>query len=73
MVTIGRRIQAWREASGLSIGELAAAVGVTWPAVRQWEKGWSNPTAANIEKVAAACGADMPKFWGRMPRARRSA
>ena len=73
MVTIGRRIRAWREFRGWSRAELAARIGITGPSINQWEDGDTNPTAANLEKVSRVCCADMPTFWGRLPRSKRAA
>lgn len=51
---IGTRIKQAREAKGLSQDALATAVGVTRPAVSQWEDGTAQPRNTKIPKIAAA-------------------
>jgi SOS-response transcriptional repressor LexA len=57
-MTIGHRIKKAREGLKMSQDELAAAIGVTRPAVSQWEDGTSNPRSKRIPSIAEALGAD---------------
>lgn len=41
-----------REARDMTQDELAKAIGVTRPAVTQWESGWSKPRMGTVEKIA---------------------
>jgi transcriptional regulator with XRE-family HTH domain len=71
---VGARIAAWREAKGLSPQELAKRVGVSGPAVYQWEGSGetkTTPTTENLMKVADALGITMEQFWGPLPTAKR--
>lgn len=59
----GTLIRHWREIRGLSRTELARMVGVSRPAVIQWETGKTSPTDSNVRAVAAALGLDMVAFY----------
>lgn len=59
----GRLIAYWRGVRGLSRAQLAAAIGVSRPAVIQWETGKTSPTDANVRAAAAAFGLDMVAFY----------
>jgi len=76
-VDVGKRIAKWREAKGLTQQDLARAVGVTHAAVYQWESDdadtHTTPSLENLEKVAAAFGVTLAKFYGPVPKKRRSA
>lgn len=45
-----------REAAGLTQGELADRLGVTYQAVQKWERSGANPTMATIDRVLRALG-----------------
>ena len=67
---LGSRIAAWRKSRGLSQAQLADAVGVSVAAVYQWEgtgESKTKPSADNLEKIAAAFGLSMEKFYGDPP------
>jgi phage repressor protein C with HTH and peptisase S24 domain len=53
---IGERIREFRKAARLTQGQLATRVGVSAPAVTQWEKGTTDPEYANIAKIADVLG-----------------
>jgi transcriptional regulator with XRE-family HTH domain len=55
-VSIGARIRKAREEKRLSQRALGTAVGVSNEAVRQWEGGWSRPSAENLPALASALG-----------------
>jgi transcriptional regulator with XRE-family HTH domain len=75
---LGERIALWRKHKGLTQQQLAEAVGVTVGAVYQWEgcgddrKHHTAPSVANLEKLVAALGLTMGRFYGRLPRERRA-
>lgn len=72
-VDLPTRIRRWREAKGLTRQDLARAVGVTWPAVYQWEgeEGHvTSPSQENLAKVVEALGITMQQFWGKVPKGR---
>ncbi len=75
-IDIGERISLWRTAKGLSRQELADAVGVTVAAVYHWEatdESKAIPSTQSLEKIAAAFGVSMERFYGRVPKASKSA
>lgn len=45
-----------REAAGLTQGELANKLGITYQAVQKWERAGANPTVATIQRVLRALG-----------------
>ena len=61
---VGERIRRWRLIAGITQADLAARLGVSRPAVCQWESGETEPRQTNLEKVAEACGVSMQTFWG---------
>jgi transcriptional regulator with XRE-family HTH domain len=61
-------VKKWREYADLTPTQLAASCGVSDVAVYYWEHGRTQPTHANVAKIAAACGAKMPGFWSGPPR-----
>lgn len=67
MAQLAQRIRHWRSAAGIKQSALAAAVGVSPSAVTRWEKGYSSPTAGNLQRIAEACGVSMRIFWGDIP------
>lgn len=51
----GKRLRAKREEAGMTLTELAEAVGVQWTAIRRLETSPSaNPTAATLRSLAEA-------------------
>lgn len=78
---VGQRIAAWCAAKGLSLQDLAEAAEVTPAAVYQWVNGLKRdgeprrevkPSLDKLEKVVAALGISMNRFYGRVPRAKAS-
>lgn len=59
--TIGQRIRQARKARGLSQAKLAVLVGVSRPAVTQWENDDNEPDTANL--IAVAEQLDVPYVW----------
>lgn len=55
-MSIAQNIRRLREEKGLTQEELATAIGMSRPAVTQWETGWSQPRMGTIEKLAAFFG-----------------
>ncbi len=45
-----------RETAGLTQGELATRLGVTYQAVQKWERAGANPTIGTLQRVARAVG-----------------
>ena len=48
------KLREWREKRGLSQEELSESVGVHENTIRKWEKGYREPRASDIAKLAAA-------------------
>ena len=72
---VGRRIAAWRQIKGMSVLQLAKAVGLTAAAIYQWEGTGSHktePSQDNLRRVVAALGLTMARFWGALPRSKAS-
>ncbi len=67
-----------REASGLTQGELATRLGVTYQAIQKWERPGANPTIGTLQRVADAMGREamisfrkseaLDSVTGRLPR-----
>lgn len=55
---IGQKIRKLREAAGLTQKELAAAIGISEPAVRNFELGNREPKQKHLEKIAIALQID---------------
>lgn len=77
-VSIAERIRRWREWSGLSLTELANRVGVSRNAATYWElpddePNASEPTHANVQRIADAFGLTLAMFWSEPPKGRRAA
>lgn len=51
-MSIAKNIKRLREAHDMTQEELAKAIGMSRPAVTQWETGWSQPRMGTIEKLA---------------------
>lgn len=60
---VGFRIAAARKEAGLTQQQLATAVGVSRPAVAQWEKGRTSPSAENLRGVATATSKPLIYFF----------
>lgn len=56
-------IRARRKAAGLSLEELAAAVGCTRQAAALWEAGQTLPTADRLPQLAAALGCSIDDLY----------
>lgn len=71
MTTVGKRLEAARVASGLSMRQVAERFGMTHQAVSKWEKGGHLDvvrlmTLANLYKVSPLwimCGIGAMKLW----------
>ena len=55
-------IRAIRESLRMSQKDLAAALGVSPPAVNKWETGKSDPTLANLRAMAALFGCTLDEL-----------
>lgn len=60
-------IKTQRELSGLSQRALAAALGVSSPAVCKWESGQSDPTLANLRAMAVLFGCTLDELTREPP------
>lgn len=60
----GRLIRYWRERRGITRSELARRVGVTRPAIAQWETGASSPRDHRLEKIVEELGLTVAGFYG---------
>jgi len=69
---LGARIAGWRKSKGLSERELAEKIGVTAPAVYQWEDGKTIPSTKNLMAIAELMGVTMERFYGRVPPQKRA-
>lgn len=56
------RIKEFREQRGMSQVALAAAVGVSPPAVCKWEKGLADPSFTNLRTLVAVLGCTMDEL-----------
>ena len=61
------RIKALREEVGLSQREMGARIGVSGPAVAQWETGENRPSLTNLEKLAEVLETTTDYILGRDP------
>jgi transcriptional regulator with XRE-family HTH domain len=53
---IGERISRARQAAGISQGRLAQIVGTAQTTISSWERGRTEPTRADVQRVASAIG-----------------
>ena len=60
---VGQRITRARKEAGLTQQQLAAVLGVSRPAVAQWEKGRTSPSAENLRNVATATSKPLIYFF----------
>lgn len=58
-------IRPLREAAGLSVAELARAVGVSGPAISMIESGKNTPSADKLPLLADALGCSIDALFGR--------
>jgi len=58
--TVGKAIRRHRKRLEMSQVQLAEAVGVSRTTVADWERGASDPTDENLEKLAGLFGVDVP-------------
>lgn len=56
-------IRARRKAAGMTLEDLAAAVGCTLQAVSCWERGQTLPTADRLPQLAAALGCSIDDLY----------
>ncbi|MCQ5025489.1 helix-turn-helix domain-containing protein [Oscillibacter valericigenes] len=62
------RIKELREAAGLTQRELAKRLGVSGPAVAQWETGENRPSTANLARLADVFDCSTDYILGRETR-----
>ena len=55
---LGTRLNRLRREAGLTLADVAAALGVSKPTVWAWEKGKARPLPERLEAIAAALGVD---------------
>lgn len=68
------RMAAWRRFRGLSQYRLAELCGMTQTAVSKLESGANTTTLATLNTIVTiGFNSTMPRFWSRIPKARRSA
>lgn len=60
-VRIGKRVREARMDAKIKQGELADRLGISRPAISQWENGRSDPTHENLVQIAAITG--KPLSW----------
>ena len=63
MNTPQNKIKQYREAKGMSIGQLAAKVGVCYQTVSGWEDGYSQPRVFNAICLAQALGTTVEELF----------
>lgn len=63
-MAIKDNLKRFREKSGLTQAQVADALGITRPAVTQWESGWSLPKMGHIEKLSALFGVSKAEILG---------
>ncbi|RZQ62135.1 helix-turn-helix domain-containing protein [Amycolatopsis suaedae] len=56
---LGKTVREMREANGWTQTQLAAAAGMTQPAVARFEAGGTTPTIPVLERLAHALGAEL--------------
>jgi len=57
----GKRLRELRERAGLSVQEVAAALGVSYRAVYHWEAGKADPKLDYLPKLAKLFGIKAPR------------
>lgn len=63
----GQRLKQIRRRSGLTLGDVAAAVGVSKPTVWAWEQGKCRPLPERVGAIAEALGVDVADLDIRPP------
>lgn len=66
---LGTRLNRLRREAGLTLADVAAALGVSKPTVWAWEKGKARPLPERLEAIAAALGVD-PELLAAAPASR---
>lgn len=66
---LGTRINRLRREAGLTLADVAAALGVSKPTVWAWEKGKARPLPERLDAIAAALGVD-PELLSTAPGTR---
>ena len=61
---LGARIREFRKGRGFTMVELATEIGVSQPAVSQWETGKEPPGRENIKKLAKVLGITIATLLG---------
>lgn len=51
-MTVGERVKAARKQAGMTQGELAERLGISYVGVSQWESGRRNPKGSTLERIA---------------------
>ncbi len=67
--TLGTRLNRLRREAGLTLADVAAALGVSKPTVWAWEKGKARPLPERLDAIAAALGI-APEALAPAPEAR---
>jgi transcriptional regulator with XRE-family HTH domain len=67
VATFGELLRRRREAAGLTRRDLAAASGVPFGTLRQYEDGRRSPSFANAVRLARALGLGLDTFAGCVP------
>jgi transcriptional regulator with XRE-family HTH domain len=68
---MGERLRRLREAAGLSQAKLAAAAGVHWRTIQNYEYARRTMPFDVAERIADALGVDLNELAGRTPPAAR--
>ena len=63
----GERLSRWRKSRHLTQQRLADLVGVSGPAICQFETGISKPSLDTLLAITGALKVTMATFWGRCP------
>ena len=66
---LGARLNRLRREAGLTLADVAAALGVSKPTVWAWEKGKARPLPERLEAIAAALGVE-PELLAAAPASR---
>lgn len=64
---LGARIREARKAREMTMVELADVIGVTQPAISQWESGQDPPGRESLQKLSKALGVAMSALLGEAP------
>lgn len=63
--SIGETIREARQAAGLTIAQVALAIGASWLSVQRYETSARIPPWETIEAISAACGVDADAVFGK--------